>query len=84
MSEDLSESKQLGDYIEEPVLAGEKAFKKTENGLAGTFKPRPPDYICNEQQAVCAWIDKTNPAGEIITFNVHIGELRFRLRKRFL
>ena len=48
------------------------------------FVPGPPDFVCDEQQVVCAWIGKKNPEGEIITLNLHIGEFRYRLRKRFI
>lgn len=60
-------------------------FVKTEKGLIKSeFKPSAPDFVVSEQPSVCAWIDKVNTAGEIITMNLKVGELRFKLRKRFL
>jgi len=88
MSENLEESKQLSEYIEEPVIKAEKELIKTNLGLQEQKRderepPRPPDYI-NEEHSACAWVTNRNTAGEVIKLNVKIGGFYFKLRKRFL
>ncbi len=68
------------------ITPEETTIVKTEKGMVEikpSFVPTPPDFVCDEQKVVCAWIDKRNTEGEIITLNLHIGEFRYRLRKRF-
>lgn len=69
----------VGDLIEEPTLIQPEEPKSDKP----KFEPRPPDFIGNDHNAV-AWIANKNPDGEIIALNVKIGELYFKLRKRFL
>lgn len=71
--------------ITAPIEEPEEHIIKSELGLVReAFKPSAPDFVVDNQPSVCAWIDKRNPAGEVITLNLKVGELRFKLRKRFL
>jgi hypothetical protein len=71
--------------ITAPIEEPEEYITKSPLGLVKeAFKPSAPDFICAVQPSVCAWIDKVNTAGEVITLNLKVGELRFKLQKRFL
>jgi hypothetical protein len=62
---------------DQSVLPAETEPKKPN------FEARAPDFIGNDHNAV-AWIAAVNTNGEIITLNLKIGELRLKLKKRFL
>ena len=55
--------------------------KKTDKGLV--FTPTKPDFV-GEDHSGCAWVLHRNAEGEIITLNVKIGEIRFKLKKSFI
>jgi hypothetical protein len=67
------------DIIEEPVLV------KSEIGIK-EIKPepaRPPDFTGDDHN-IAVWVNKRNVDGEPVLMSIKIGELRFRVRKRFL
>jgi hypothetical protein len=78
MSESLIEEPKLDESKpEEPKPESEILLKKVN------FEARPPDFVGNDHNVV-AWISAINTTGEIITLNIKIGELRFKIRKRYL